>query len=90
MRASRLSCMGLHDFEARAGGDGVRCWRPKPGVRIEPMSLDGAFKRVFGDEEPSDLGTGWVSGVVSSAHDPETPNSSSSGPAGPPTQRTSS
>lgn len=29
------------------------------------MSLDSLFKRAFGDDEPSDLGTGWVSGVVS-------------------------
>jgi sterol desaturase/sphingolipid hydroxylase (fatty acid hydroxylase superfamily) len=29
------------------------------------VSLDSLFKRAFGDDEPSDLGTGWVSGVVS-------------------------
>jgi sterol desaturase/sphingolipid hydroxylase (fatty acid hydroxylase superfamily) len=29
------------------------------------MSLDRVFKRLFGDEEPTRLGTGWVSGVLS-------------------------
>jgi sterol desaturase/sphingolipid hydroxylase (fatty acid hydroxylase superfamily) len=28
------------------------------------VSLDGTFKRVFGDDEPTSVGSGWASGVV--------------------------
>jgi hypothetical protein len=29
------------------------------------VSLDPVFKRLFGDDEPTHLGSGWAAGVVS-------------------------